>query len=92
MPWGALEVPEAGFVDPAFNSGLAFLTTGAAPYYVWAVNLDTQAEVSVHNGWGPLPLPPGRYRIDLRPDSSSDRFTIIEEVPIGPGELIQVQM
>ena len=66
VPWGELEVPEEGFVDPAFNSGLAFLTTGGAPYYVWAVNLDTQAEVYVQNVWGPLPLPPGRYRIDLR--------------------------
>jgi Ca-activated chloride channel family protein len=92
VPWGEIEVPEQGFVDPGFNSGLAFLTTGAAPYLVWAVNLDTQAEVYVQNVWGPLPLPPGRYRIDLRPDSQSDRFTIIEEVPIGPGELIQVQM
>jgi hypothetical protein len=56
------------------------------------VNLDTQEEVYVQNAWGPLPLPPGRYRIDLRPDAQSDRFTIIEEIPIGPGELIQVQM
>jgi Ca-activated chloride channel family protein len=92
VPWGELKVPEQGFVDPAFTSGLAFLTTGAAPYYVWAVNLDSGQELYVQNLWGPLPLPPGRYRVDLRPDPSSDRFTIIEEVPIGPGELIQVQM
>ena len=92
VPWGEIEVPEEGFVDPGLNSGLAFTTTEPPPYGVYAENLDTGATVGLSGSWGPLALPPGRYRIDLRPDQQTDRFTIIEELAIAPGELIQVEM
>jgi hypothetical protein len=92
VPWGEVDVPEQGFVEPSLNSGLAFVSTEQAPYGIWAVNLDTQEEVGVSNSWGPLAVPPGRYRIDFRPDPQTDRFTIIEELEVGPDELIQVEM
>ncbi len=92
VDWGEVEVPEKGFVDLKINSGLTFLSKEEKPkHIIFATNLETNKKASIRNHWGPFPLPPGRYRIDMKPGRSDTR-TIIDEVEIKDGQMVEVEM
>ena len=59
---------------------------------LWAVDLGTRKEVGAINSWGPLAVPPGRCCSDFRLEPQTGRFTIIDELEVAPGELIQVEI
>ncbi len=89
--WGMITVPEKGFADPKITSGITFVTEEKAKHTIYAVNLDTKKEANMSNRWGPLALAPGRYRIDFKPDRA-DRYTIVDEVEIKAGQMIEAEM
>ena len=89
--WGEITVPEKGFVDGHFTSGITFLSKERARHSIYAVNLDTNKESMIRNHWGPMPLPPGRYKIDYQPERSK-RYNIVEEIQIKPNEMIEAEM
>ena len=92
VPWGEIVVPEKGFVTPNINSGITFISDEEKPKQtIYATNLDTEDEAELSNRWGPFALPPGRYRFDLKPNRG-DRLTIIDELEIGAGEMIEAEM
>lgn len=90
-PFGTLVVPEEGFVDPRLTSGISFETQIKGEFTLYATNLDTREETSMHRKWGPMPLGAGRYRFDLH-IKGAKRQTIVPEVSIKPGQFIKAQM
>jgi Ca-activated chloride channel family protein len=95
--WGEVDIAAHGIQAVPINSGLRFLTVkdAPAPYRVFLVNLATNKEVVMKQSWGPLPLPPGRYRLDWRQtehDHGKVRSTLADEIIIEPGVLLEVEM
>ncbi len=95
--WGEVDIAAHGIQAVPINSGLRFLTAkdALAPYRVFLVNLATNKEVVMKQSWGPLPLPPGRYRLDWRQtehDHGKVRSTLADEIIIEPGVLLEVEM
>lgn len=95
--WSELDIPAHGIQAVPINSGLRFLVAKDAPppYRVFLVNLATNKEIVMKQSWGPLPLPPGRYRLDWRQtehDHGKVRSTLAEEIVVEPGVLLEVEM
>jgi hypothetical protein len=93
--WGRITVPEHGFVDIPINSGLKFIHAPDArpPYGIFLKNLDSGHEIAARETWDPIPLPPGRYRLDWwERQHESVRQTLADEFIVEPGVLVEVEM
>jgi Mg-chelatase subunit ChlD len=93
--WGEITVPEHGFVDVPINSGAKFLHQEGAkpPYRIIFINLDSKKQYMAMETWAPLPLPPGRYRLDWHESQhGSKRTTLADEVVVEPGVMLEVEM
>lgn len=93
--WGEIVVPEHGFVDAPINSGARFLHQKGAkpPYRIIFVNLDNKREYVARQTWDPLPLPPGRYRLDWwEKEHGTKRQTLAEDVTVEAGVMLEVEM
>ena len=42
--------------------------------------------------WGPMPLPPGTYKIDLEEKQHEGTVNIIDQLTIEKGQLIELEM
>ena len=99
IPLGAVSVPESGLANVTINSGVKFVPQADAkpPYQAIFVHLDSGKEF-VWRGhfmgkWAPVPLPPGRYRLDWWEDQhGSKRMTLLDEFVIESGTLLEMQM
>ena len=90
--WGEITVPEQGYADAGFTSGIRFLSDKKDPRHtIYAVNLDSEKEASITNNWGPFPLLPGRYRLEYQPEGG-ERFTVAEEIEIPAGTMVEAEM
>ena len=97
LTWGEVTVPESGFAAVAINSGVKFLAEPNAkpPYRVHFINLDTNKEYIWTRAakYEPIPLPPGRYRLDWHENEHrTKRMTLAEEFKLDPGVLLEIQM
>jgi Ca-activated chloride channel family protein len=93
--WGRVTVPEQGLATVALDSGVFFIHDQDAkpPYGVYLVNLDSEREIAMSNTWDPLPVPPGRYRLDLwETQHGSQRESLVEELRIESGTLLELEM
>ena len=93
--WGEVAIPEHGFAEVEMNSGAKFIHAKGAkpPYRIIFVNLDNKKEYVANETWAPLPLPPGRYRLDWwESQHGSKRTTLAEEVAVEPGVLLEVEL
>jgi hypothetical protein len=93
--WGEVTIPEHGFVDVPINSGAKFLHKAGAkpPYRIIFINLDNKKKYMAMETWAPLPLPPGRYRLDWHEDQhGSKRTTLAEEVTVEPGVMLEIEL
>jgi hypothetical protein len=91
VDWGEIEVTETGFVDLKLNTGITFISNDEAKHTLYAVNLATKKESNITNSWGPMALPVGKFRIDIKPERG-ERFTIVEEIDIAPNDFIELEM
>ena len=94
IKWGSVTVPEKGFVQVEIDSGLNFLAGDEQPpYRVYVEDKATGAWAEMADSWGPMPLPPGTYKIEMQ-DKQHDgsRVTLVEELPIGKGQLIELEL
>lgn len=96
---GTITVPETGFADIKVNTGVKFIPSAGAktPYQAIFVNLDTKTEYVWygHNNepWKPVPLPPGRYRLDWwEHQHNSQRITLVDEFELQDGVLAELEM
>ena len=93
--WGEVTIPEHGFAEVAINSGAKFIHAKGAkpPYRIIFVNLDNKKEYVANETWEPLPLPPGRYRLDWWENQhGTKRTTLADEVAVEPGVLLEVEL
>jgi hypothetical protein len=95
--WGEVIVPAHGFAKVAIDSGIRFKPQAGAkpPYRAYFIDLDTKAEHYWSGGenWQPVPLPPGRYRLDWHEAQyGTERTTLLDEFKVEPGTLVELQM
>ncbi len=93
--WGEVTIPEQGFVDVPINSGAKFLHQAGAkpPYRIIFINLDNKKSYMAKETWEPLPLPPGRYRLDWQESQhGSKRTTLADEVEVEPGTMLEIEL
>ena len=67
------------------------------PYRAYFVNLDTGEEISWSGTWGkrwePVPVPPGRYRLDWwEAEHQTQRMTLAEELVIPAHTLVEIEL
>lgn len=99
IPLGEIVVPERGFAEMSVNSGVRFkpqegieppyqaifVPLGGGKEYVW--------DGREYGKWAPVPLPPGRYRLDWQEEQyDSQRMTLVDEFEIEPGTLVEFEM
>lgn len=99
IPLGEVTVPESGFVNVTINSGVKFVPQADAkpPYKAIFVHLDSGKEFVWYGHfmgkWAPVPLPPGRYKLDWWEDKhGSERMTLLDEFEIESGTLVEFEM
>ena len=97
--WGPVEVLEQGFASFVIDSGVKFIPQDQMPppYYVYFVNLDTGEEISWRGTWEgqwePVPVPPGRYRLDwYEVQHETERMTLAEEIVIPAHTLVEIEL
>ncbi|KIX12410.1 vWA domain-containing protein [Dethiosulfatarculus sandiegensis] len=92
---GEVEVPAKGFAEVPLNSGIKFLHKANAkpPFRIMLINLKTNRQVIGRETWGPLVVPPGKYRLNWwQSQHGSKTTTIADEITIEPGVLLEVEM
>ena len=99
IPLGEVVVPDKGFAKLTINSGVKFKHQAGAkpPYQAIFVHLDSGKEFiwkgRAMGKWEPVPLPPGRYKLDWWDDEhGSQRMTLLDEFEIEPGALVEFEM
>ena len=91
--WGEITVPEKGFTEIAIDSGLTILAGDSPPPYRIFVQDETGAWAEMADSWGPMPLPPGVYKMEMQAtQESSSRVTLVEELPIEKGQLLEIEL
>lgn len=99
--WTTVEIPENGFATVAIDSGVRFVTAPDTPlpYKVVFVPLDREDGAEIEwkgkfaGSWSPVPLPPGRYRLDWWEDEHrTERMTLIEEFEVPESTLVEVEL
>lgn len=93
--WQEIDIPAHGMVAVPLNSGIRFIHGQDAPppYRITLINLATKKEIVMKQNWEPLPLPPGRYRLDWQDkEHGSKRATLADELTVEAGVLLEVEM
>ena len=97
---GTVTIPKTGFAEIKVNTGVKFIPSSEEtepPYKAIFVNLDTKKEYvwssNRRKGWKPVPLPPGRYRLDWwQNEHKTKRMTLVDEFELEPGVLAELEM
>ena len=93
IKWGEVAVAEKGFTEVAIDSGLTILAGDSPPPYRIFVQDETGAWAEMADSWGPMPLPPGVYKLEMQAtQESSSRVTLVEELPIEKGQLLEIEL
>ncbi len=93
--WGNVSIGTKGFAEVNIDSGLKFNHPPDArpPYRIILVNLDDKREIVASETWDPLPVPPGRYRLDWHEQQhGTTRQTLAEEFVVESGTLVEVDL
>lgn len=94
IKWGNVRVPAKGFAEIDIDSGLTFVAGDfPPPYRIYVEDKTTGSWAEMAESWGPMPLPPGTYKVEMQEQQhGSSRITLIEELPIDRGQLIELEM
>lgn len=95
IDWGELTIADSGLTAVALDSGIRFIAADdePPPYRIYFVDVDAESEVMMQETWAPLPLPPGRYRVDWwQTQHGSRRETLIDELVVEPGTLLEMEL
>ncbi len=95
VPWGSVTIQEGEFTEVTVDSGISFTHPDGArpPYRIFVVNKETGFEIVASDTWGPILVPPGRYRLDWwEREHQTTRQTLVEEFEVEPGTLLQIEM
>jgi Ca-activated chloride channel family protein len=93
--WQEITIANHGMVAVPINSGIRFIHAkeARAPYRFFLVDLASKKEIVVMENWDPLPLPPGRYRLDWQDSQhGSKRSTLADELTVEAGVLLEIEL
>ncbi len=93
--WQEITIADHGMVAVPINSGIRFIHAkeAKAPYRFFLVDLASKKEIVVKENWDPLPLPPGRYRLDWQDsEHGSKRSVLADELTVEAGVLLEIEM
>jgi Ca-activated chloride channel family protein len=95
---GTVEITAGELTQFPLNTGVAFIPQeGAkAPRMIKFIQLNKAGEptgsVQLRNGWGPMPLAPGTYRIDFQAKNHGPVMTIVDSFDLPAGALVEIEM
>lgn len=99
VEWGEVRIEEGAFANIAIASGVRFIPPEDEdpPYRVYFTDLENGEESVWYAGflgrWDPVPLPPGRYRVDWQESQrGSERITLLDELRVPPGSLVELEL
>lgn len=93
IKWGEVVVAEKGFTEVSIDSGLTILAGDSPPPYRIFVEDETGAWAEMADSWGPMPLPPGVYKLEMQEQQhGGSRVTLVEELPIEKGQLLEIEL
>lgn len=91
---GTVSVTAGQYTALPVNSGLTFLAGDQpAPYRVIATNTATGEKAEMYGSWGPMPLGPGTYALDMQEqEHGGDPLRLVDELPIQAGQLLELEL
>jgi hypothetical protein len=91
---GKMVIKEHEYAVAPINSGIAFTPFGEKPPYRFIFrSLDTGMKYIISDSFGPMPLPPGKYAVDMHErQHGSTPMTIVEEIELEPDTLLELEM
>jgi len=95
IAWGEVVIPVHGILGVPVNSGVRFLHAQEAkpPYRIFLTDAAGKREIVVKQTWEPIPIPPGRYRLDWQEtEHGSKRNTLVDDLTVVAGTLVEIEM
>lgn len=93
VDWGEVTVAQDQLTRLEISSGITFLAGSAPPpYRIYVVDKAGGKKAEMAESWGPMPLPPGTYQVDMwQTQHGSSRTTLIEDLVVEPGQLVEIE-
>ncbi len=91
---GPVVIQPGGYATLPVNAGLTFLAQGQKPpYRIIATNLATGEKAELKETWGPMPLQPGIYALDMQEKQhGASPIRLVDELSIEAGQLLELEM
>lgn len=94
VEWGTVTITQGEYSTLPINSGVSITPFGDKPPYRFIFrSLDTEKSYVLQESFGPMPLPPGRYAIDLHErQHGASPIPIVDELDLKAGTLLGLEM
>lgn len=91
---GPVIIQPGGYATLPVNAGLTFMAQGQKPpYRIIATNLATGEKAELKETWGPMPLQPGTYTLDMQEKQhGASPIRLVDELPIEAGQLLELEL
>lgn len=96
---GIIEIEAGKLNEPRVNTGVKIVPTPdlEKPYRIEYIELDDAGEetrkVTQGGMWEPMPLKPGKYKVNYhQKQHSTEKFTLVEEFELPPGALVEIEL
>ncbi len=91
---GTISISPGQYAPLPVNSGLTFLAKGQKPpYRILATNKATGEKAELKGNWGPMPLRPGSYALEMQEkEHGSTPIRLADELSIQPGQLLELEL
>lgn len=96
---GLIQIEAGKLNEPPINTGVKIVPTPdlEAPYRIEYIELDDAGKevrmVTQGRFWEPMPLKPGKYRVNYhQKEHQTEKFTLVEEFDLPPGALAEVEL
>jgi len=92
--WGKVTIAQDRYTPLPVNSGIRFVPfADKPPYRILFRDLTRGKTLILSGGFGPMPLPPGKYAVDLHETKhGSTPITLVEEIEVTPETLLELEM
>lgn len=94
ISFGSVQVEPGSFSPLPVTSGLTFVAGNQKPpYRIIATNITSGITAEMRESWGPMPLPPGAYSLDMQESQhGGSLIRLIEDLQVGQGQLLELEL
>ncbi|MDG2306670.1 MAG: VWA domain-containing protein [Candidatus Binatia bacterium] len=96
---GLVEISEGQLNEPTINTGVKIVPSPdlAPPYRIEYIELDEDGKeirmVTQGGRWEPMPLKPGKYRVNYhQKEHQTEKFTLVESFDLPAGALVEIDL